>query len=422
MKKNTTFAFVGLLALALTFGLTGCPEEEKTPAAVGTATVASGIVNGTVSTALSSKSFEITLSGNKFKAIEVTADLKAWITNLPAGLAVAPSVAVAADETKVTLVVSGTPTEPSTAALAIKIPASALKEGGDLTVTSNAGAKFAIVTAAALAAATAEATKISGATAAAPTASSNGLNAEFTLTPTSSGNVEDAATFAITSVTIGTGTPITGTNLSGFDLAPVASANTAKLTIPVKSLVEAAATGDVEIKFVATLAGAVASEATLTIVSGTAFLPAITALRTDASTLKNNSSIDLRSTFGGAAATPGIGSITLTANTTTQIKGGADGSTGLGLVVSTGTTLGTNGKTSTGTSVTGTDADDIKGANFTLSLAGTPAVEISIADSGYVVSVSKVGIVKFSDVSIINGDFEYVLPDFSVGVDTARAN
>ncbi|GHU24698.1 hypothetical protein FACS1894164_11940 [Spirochaetia bacterium] len=28
MKKNTTLAFVGLLALALTFGLTGCPEEK----------------------------------------------------------------------------------------------------------------------------------------------------------------------------------------------------------------------------------------------------------------------------------------------------------------------------------------------------------------------------------------------------------
>ncbi|GHU24807.1 hypothetical protein FACS1894172_08760 [Spirochaetia bacterium] len=30
MKKNTKLAFVGLLALALTFGLTGCPEDEET--------------------------------------------------------------------------------------------------------------------------------------------------------------------------------------------------------------------------------------------------------------------------------------------------------------------------------------------------------------------------------------------------------
>ncbi|GHU28608.1 hypothetical protein FACS1894164_20970 [Spirochaetia bacterium] len=58
MKKNTTFVFVGLLALALTFGLTGCPEEKSDPVkTAGTLTSENTVANiAAINTALGNAS------------------------------------------------------------------------------------------------------------------------------------------------------------------------------------------------------------------------------------------------------------------------------------------------------------------------------------------------------------------------------
>jgi hypothetical protein len=86
----------------------------------------------------------ITLYNETFTGILTTDDLSSWITNLPAGLSVKAKAAVAEGGQSITLVITGTPTEASSAELAITIPGDALQSEKALTVRTNPEAKFAI--------------------------------------------------------------------------------------------------------------------------------------------------------------------------------------------------------------------------------------------------------------------------------------
>ena len=102
-----------------------------------TATVGDVTINGEKDKSIANKDVVITLANDTF-ASTLSGD---WIINLPTGLSQSVSLT---DDTHAKITVSGTPTETSSAELAITIPAANLVSNADLTVTSNENAKFAI--------------------------------------------------------------------------------------------------------------------------------------------------------------------------------------------------------------------------------------------------------------------------------------
>ena len=117
-----------------------------TAAPTPTASVGDVTIDGVKGSLISNKEVKITLTNDKFRAITATTDVKGWFTNLPAGLDAKIKTAVNENDTAATIEISGTPSEASTAALAIKIPEANLVSNADLTVTSNENAVFAITT------------------------------------------------------------------------------------------------------------------------------------------------------------------------------------------------------------------------------------------------------------------------------------
>ena len=116
-------------------------HETNRSAAVGDVTI-----SGTVGSALSSAyDVSITLTDDTFNEIEANTDVKNWFTNLPSGLIAKIKENVAAGASTATITISGTPTEKSSALVAITIPAVYLASNTDLTVTNNANAKFAVI-------------------------------------------------------------------------------------------------------------------------------------------------------------------------------------------------------------------------------------------------------------------------------------
>lgn len=102
------------------------------------ATVGNVTVSGTKGTAITSTDVTVTLTNDTFGAT-LSGN---WITNLPAGLT---QSVTRTDDTHAKITVTGTPTATSTAAMTIVIPdAQLVTSSSDLTVTSNANAKFNI--------------------------------------------------------------------------------------------------------------------------------------------------------------------------------------------------------------------------------------------------------------------------------------
>ncbi|GHU28354.1 hypothetical protein FACS1894164_20720 [Spirochaetia bacterium] len=91
MKKNTKLAFVGLLALALTFGLTGCPEEEKTSASVTLATGSQGTAGDAKITGLTAGTKYVVKTGADWKGVVAAGTLDSG-TTLTAAIAAAGSL------------------------------------------------------------------------------------------------------------------------------------------------------------------------------------------------------------------------------------------------------------------------------------------------------------------------------------------
>ena len=106
-------------------------------ASTPTASVSDVTIDGVKGSLITNKDVVITLTNDTFESTP-SGD---WITNLPTGLSQSLS---RTDDTHAKITVSGTPTATSSDALVIKIPAANLVSNADLTVTSNANAKYNI--------------------------------------------------------------------------------------------------------------------------------------------------------------------------------------------------------------------------------------------------------------------------------------
>jgi hypothetical protein len=142
-------------------------------------------------------------------------------------------------------------------------------------------------------------------------------------------------------------------------------------------------------------------------------------LVTDAAKLTNSNAIDLKVLFfpgGPDAHYYGAGSASIYGISGHYYVAG-DNQLGAGYWdINSGMTLG-GSVTATGAAITGTDAAVISSATFTLSIYGT---SIQIADSGYAGSSQKSGLVTFSGVQLEYNNVIAPLPDFIIGVRTAR--
>ena len=113
---------------------------------VPTATVGNVVVNGTASSAITSKEVVITLTNVSLKnSIAAGANLATWITNLPSGLTAVAKSTIAAGATSVTITIAGTPTAVYYACMTIFIPAASLTSNANLIATTNLNAYFQIV-------------------------------------------------------------------------------------------------------------------------------------------------------------------------------------------------------------------------------------------------------------------------------------
>ena len=116
-------------------------HESTAPAA----TVDDVTITGEKDSLITNKEVKIMLTNDKFNAIPATTNVKSWFTNLPAGLEAKIKADVSANETTATVEISGIPTETSSAALVIRIPAGNLVTStSGLDVTSNTNAKYNI--------------------------------------------------------------------------------------------------------------------------------------------------------------------------------------------------------------------------------------------------------------------------------------
>jgi hypothetical protein len=153
--KQSKFFGMGLVPVILfSLSLAGCPGpgspnndgDDTTPGA----TIAAGIIEGTVGTALSSPAaLKIVLTNDaKFKAIAADTDLSSWVTAKPAGIAVKAAAAVAVDGTELSLKFEGTPAAANSGFFAVTIPAASLNHAGAaaITVTENKLAQWYIDT------------------------------------------------------------------------------------------------------------------------------------------------------------------------------------------------------------------------------------------------------------------------------------
>ena len=124
-----------------------CIATYTPKVAAPTATVADVTIDGVKDSLISNKEVKITLTNDNFNAITADTNVKGWFTNLPAGLDAKIKADVSENDTTATIEISGNPSETSSDALAIKIPAASLVTStSDLGVTSNPSAKFEITT------------------------------------------------------------------------------------------------------------------------------------------------------------------------------------------------------------------------------------------------------------------------------------
>ncbi len=124
-----------------------CAEYEikaYTEPAVATAAIDAVTISGKRGTAIKDTDIKITLKNEAFKEITAGTVVTDWI-NLPAGLTAKIKDAVAENTTTATITISGTATVAcNNVKLQVKIPATSLKGGKELTVSENEKAVFAI--------------------------------------------------------------------------------------------------------------------------------------------------------------------------------------------------------------------------------------------------------------------------------------
>ncbi len=102
-------------------------------------------ISGITDAALTEQDIKLTLTGDNFKAIAKDTDVTAWFKNMPKGLSAKVKADVAAGATEMTITISGTPTEASSAFVLIEIPVGTLQTATYSLLAKATNMKFDIV-------------------------------------------------------------------------------------------------------------------------------------------------------------------------------------------------------------------------------------------------------------------------------------
>ena len=102
-------------------------------------------ISGITDAVLTEQDIKLTLTGDTFKAIAKDTDVTAWFNNMPKGLSAKVKADVAAGATEMTITISGTPTEASSAFVLIEIPVGTLQTATYSLLVQTTNIKFDIV-------------------------------------------------------------------------------------------------------------------------------------------------------------------------------------------------------------------------------------------------------------------------------------
>ena len=102
-------------------------------------------ISGITDAALTEQDIKLTITGDNFKAIAKDTDVTAWFQNMPKGLSAKVKADVAAGATEMTITISGTPTEASSAFILIEIPVGTLQTATYSLIVQTTNIKFDIV-------------------------------------------------------------------------------------------------------------------------------------------------------------------------------------------------------------------------------------------------------------------------------------
>ena len=102
-------------------------------------------ISGITDAALTEQDIKLTLTGDNFKAIAKDTDVTAWFQNMPKGLSAKVKADVAAGSTEMTITISGTPTEASSAFILIEIPVGTLQAATYSLIVQTTNIKFDVV-------------------------------------------------------------------------------------------------------------------------------------------------------------------------------------------------------------------------------------------------------------------------------------
>mgnify|MGYP004564494753 CR=1 FL=1 len=102
-------------------------------------------ISGITDAVLTEQDIKLTLTGDIFKAIAKDTDVTAWFKNMPKGLSAKVKADVAAGSTEMTITISGTPTEASSAFVLIEIPVGTLQTATYSLIVQTTNIKFDIV-------------------------------------------------------------------------------------------------------------------------------------------------------------------------------------------------------------------------------------------------------------------------------------
>ena len=102
-------------------------------------------ISGITDAALTEQDVKLTLTGDNFKAIAKDTDVTSWFQNMPKGLSAKVKADVAAGATEMTITISGTPTEASSAFILIEIPVGTLQTATYSLIVRTTNIKFDVV-------------------------------------------------------------------------------------------------------------------------------------------------------------------------------------------------------------------------------------------------------------------------------------
>ena len=102
-------------------------------------------ISGITDAALTEQDIKLTITGDTFKAIAKDTDVTAWFQNMPKGLSAKVKADVTAGATEMTITISGTPTEASSAFILIEIPVGTLQTATYSLIVQTTNIKFDIV-------------------------------------------------------------------------------------------------------------------------------------------------------------------------------------------------------------------------------------------------------------------------------------